>query len=89
MASLLLDEYDPTLFRAKRQILGFTQTQLADKCGLGQATIVGIENGSYDGKRSRHTILLVGLVIDALAEMADKMDDIYAIERRGNHETDA
>lgn len=79
MGKLVVD-YDPTLFKAKREMLGLNQTEFAEKCGLSQPTISAIEKGHYAKQRSIHTLLLVGLVLDALADEQGKMEDIYQIE---------
>ena len=78
--SRLVVDYDPTLFKAKREMLGLNQTEFAEKCGLSQPTISVIESGKYTKPRGIHTLLLVGLVLDALADEQGKMEDIYQIE---------
>lgn len=72
--------YDWRLFKAKREMLGMTQQEFADKCRLGQPTISNIERGRYSKQRGTHTCLLVGLVLDALAYEQGKMEEIYQIE---------
>lgn len=76
----LIEDYDWRLFKTKRETLGLNQTELAEKCGLGQPTVSAIERGEYAKKRGVHTVLLVGLVLDALADEQGKMEDIYQIE---------
>lgn len=79
MSKLVVD-YDWRLFKSKREMLGLTQTEFAEKCGLSQPTVSAIERGDYAKKRGVHTILLVGLVLDAVADEQGKMEDIYQLE---------
>lgn len=79
MGKLVVD-YDWRLFESKRKMLGLTQTEFSEKCGLSQPTVSAIEHGKYAKQRGIHTILLVGLVLDVLAEEQGKMEDIYQIE---------
>ena len=72
--------YDPTLFKKKRETLGLTRKELASACNLSVQTLYNIE---YGKRLHKSTILLVGLILDAIADDNDMMDDIYEIEKLG------
>lgn len=70
-------EYDPKLFKKKRKILGLTRQQLADTCHLSRATIYNIESGRSQASSS---ILLIGLVLDWIADEQNKLEVFYILE---------
>lgn len=70
-------DYNPALFIKKRKLLGLTQKQLADKCNLTGATIHNIEAKASGSPAS---ILLIGLVLDWLADEQGKLDEFYILE---------
>jgi len=71
-------EYDPKLFKKKREILGLTQQQLGDECHLTRITIYNAETRSANVAHS--SILLIGLVLDWLADEQGKLDEFYILE---------
>lgn len=71
-------EYDFKLFKKKRKVLGITALELAEQCKLTRQTIYNIETGRSD---NQSTILLIGLVLDILADEAGMMDVFYEIEK--------
>lgn len=72
-------EYDPLLFVAKRKILKLTREQLAKECKLTQMTIYNIETGKT---HVPSTILLIGLVLDWLADEQGKLNEFYVLESK-------
>lgn len=71
-------EYDPKLFKKKREVLGINATELAEQCKLAFTTIYNVEAGR---STCQSTILLIGLVLDILADEAGMMDVFYEIEK--------
>lgn len=70
-------DYNPALFEKKRELLGLSRKQLADECKLTRATIRNIET---QASSSASTALLVGLVLDWLADEQGKLDEFYILE---------
>lgn len=70
-------KYDHRLFKAKRKLLGITQEELAKECLVTKATIINVEgrNTHY-----RSTTLLVGLVLDWIADEKGMLEAFYALE---------
>ena len=71
-------DYNPKLFKKKRAILGIKASELAEQCKLTKATISNVETGRTNNPS---TILLIGLVLDILADEAGMMDAFYEIEK--------
>jgi len=71
-------DYNPKLFKKKREALGITQSELAEQCKLTRMTIYNVEKGKTD---SPATVLLIGLVLDILADDAGMMNVFYEIEK--------
>lgn len=76
-------KYDHRLFKAKRKILGLTQEELAKQCLVSTATISNIEskNTHYSS-----TALLVGLVLDWIADEKGMLDAFYKLEAAAENE---
>lgn len=70
--------YDPKLFKKKRKILEISAEKLAEECKLTRMTINNVETGRTNNPS---TILLIGLVLDVLADEAGMMDVFYEIEK--------
>lgn len=70
-------DYNPALFEKKREILGLSRKQLADECKVTRATIRNIETQTAGSAAST---LLVGLVLDWLADEQGKLDEFYILE---------
>lgn len=72
-----VQEYDQSLFKQKRELLGLSIGDLAEACHLSKQTMYNLENNK---KMSRSTILLIGLVLDILADDQGKLVDFYSLE---------
>lgn len=70
-------DYNPALFKQKREILGLSQKQLADECCLSVMTIHNVETKNHVYPS---TNLLVGLVLDIIATQQGKRDAFSALE---------
>ena len=60
--------YDQSLLRPKRILLSLSTGELSEHCGLTRQTIRNIEKGR---SKNPSTILLIGLVLDILAECSE------------------
>lgn len=72
-------EYDSRLFKKKREILGLTRQQLGKECKLTQTTIYNVEIGIT---KKPSTVLLIGLVLDWLADEQGKLNEFYILESK-------
>ncbi len=70
-------DYDPKLFRIKRHILGLSQEQLANKCRITRPTISTVERNK---NLTPSTILLIGMVLDNIADEKGVLETFYALE---------
>lgn len=71
-------DYNPALFEKKRELLGLTRKQLADECKVAVGTIYNIE--AQPSKSTASITLLIGLVLDWLADEQGKLDEFYILE---------
>ena len=70
-------DYDPKLFRIKRNVLGLSQDQLAKECRVSRPTISMVERNQ---SLTPSTILLIGMVLDNIADEKGMLETFYAIE---------
>lgn len=70
--------YDPSMFRAKRELLGISRKQLARETFLANETLRKAEHGEAI---QRSTELLIGLVLDIIAARQGQTEEIARLER--------
>ena len=70
-------DYDPKLFRIKRHVLGLSQGQLAKECRISRPTISMVERNQ---SLTPSTILLIGMVLDNIADEKGMLETFYALE---------
>lgn len=73
-----MKNYDPSMFRAKRELLGISRKQLARETFLANETLRKAENGE---EVWRSTELLIGLVLDIIAARQGQTEEIARLER--------
>ena len=68
---------DGHLIRARREFLGFTQSEVAESAGMSQATFCNLENGISKDTASRFAIRIAKKLetsVEALSESASVLE---------------
>ncbi len=71
------EKYNQESFKVIRQVLNYTQQQIADICGMSRQTIHNVENNK---NATLPTITLIGICLDRIAEEDGKANIIDIIK---------